>query len=635
MKIIGFDILNFKGIKDAKIRFSESESARVHTLVGLNESGKTTLLEAMHSFSPDAETQLVVRNARTPREQREQAVPRDKIANFTGEVSVTAHIRATPDEWQLIAQELLEEDELVLSSDGLPNEFTFRLVHTYSNGDFQRSSRNLNIPSLKAKRKRQKTFRTPEKDELLSVCKRIRSRLPTISYYPTFVFDFPKRIYLSNRDPTPRNQFYRQLFQDILDYDGNNYTIEESILARLHKAENQAPWENWLSSFVGTTEEDKVKQVIARAEIAVTKLVFSKWNEVFGENAGAKEIKIELAYENGEDKKLADGSEEKATIHDAYIRFRIKDGPNLFSVDDRSLGFRWFFSFLLFTQFRLHREKQRPTIFLFDEPASNLHAAAQKKLLESFPAIAQAPHRLFYSTHSHYMVEPRWLEQAYIVFDSFSSPEESIIDTSTQSDATVDIKVVPYRQFVQERPSQTSYFQPILDTLEVVPSHFDYAVGGLIVEGKSDYYYIRLAEFVSGKKVGPIFPAHGSGTMGALVSLHRGWGLPVRIVFDSDRGGKDGQKNLKRELALDDSEFKELTQISSDLRTIESLLSDEDQSRLTEGATENRKKTLLRRVQEIVASNQAPELSATSKRRMINLIDSLESYVRKLQPTPK
>ena len=51
MRITGFNIKNFKGIKDAGIGFSDFDTARVHTLVGLNESGETTLLEAMHSFS--------------------------------------------------------------------------------------------------------------------------------------------------------------------------------------------------------------------------------------------------------------------------------------------------------------------------------------------------------------------------------------------------------------------------------------------------------------------------------------------------------------------------------------------------------------------------------------------------------
>ena len=627
MNITGFDISHFKGVRNAKIRFSENDMARVHTFVGLNESGKTTLLEAMHSFSPDAETELVVKNARNVDEQREQWVPRDKISIFTGEVSITAHVQASEEDWAKFRTDLEKSAGLVCHESSFPEHFTVRLVHSYKNGDFRSSIRNINLPELKVKTKRATKFRDVKPEELKQIGGLVRRVMPTVAYYPTFVFDFPKRIYLTDRDGTPRNRFYRQLFQDILDFDGNGYTIEESILARLHKEETQGHWESWFSKFVGTTEEDKVKQVIARAERAVTKLVFSKWNEVFGENAGGKSIAIDLQYEKGKTIENDDGSEEEPIVHDAYIRFRIKDGSNLYSVEDRSLGFRWFFSFLLFTQFRIHRECQRPTVFLFDEPASNLHAAAQKKLLESFPAIAKSPHRLIYSTHSHYMVEPKWLEQAYIVFDQSSVSDGDIIDASIHEDSTVDVQIVPYRQFVQERPAQTSYFQPILDTLEVQPSKFDYKVGGLIVEGKSDFFFLKFASLVTGEEVGPIFPARGAGTMGALVSLHRGWGLPVRVLFDADQGGKDGRKNLMKNFALEPGELTDLAEILGGLKQIEDLLSNADQGSLVSGSSGNQKTALLRRIQEYLAADCAPSLSSETKKNMTAALQNLRAFV--------
>lgn len=627
MKITGFDISNFKGISKAKIRFSDNDSARVHTLVGLNESGKTTLLEAMHSFSPDAETELVVKSVNTASEQREQWIPRDKISNFTGEVSVTAHVTATPEDLQLLRDEYAKETGLKISDDGLSSEFTFRLVHSYKRGDYVSSARHVDQTNLKVKGRRGKNFKEPTTDDLNVFTKIVRRQMPTVAYYPTFVFDFPERIYLTKRDSSPRNRFYRQLFQDILDFDGNGYTIKESILDRLQKEETKGLWELWYSGFAGSTEEDKVKQVISRAERAVTKLIFSKWNEVFGEKAGAKEISIDLLYEKGKILKNEKGVDEEPTTHDAYIRFRIKDGANIYSVDDRSLGFRWFFSFLLFTQFRIHRENQKPTIFLFDEPASNLHAAAQKKLLESFPAIAQPPHRLIYSTHSHYMVEPKWLEQAYIVYNSSVSEYESIIDSGLVEDAKVDVSSVPYRQFVQEQPTHTSYFQPILDTLEIQPSKFDYKIGGLIVEGKSDYYSIKFCELCTGLKVVPVFPARGAGTMGSLVSLHRGWGLPVRVLFDSDRGGKDGKKNLKKEFSLTEEESTGLADLVNGLTSIEDLLSDSDKSKLCDESDLKEKTVLLRRVQESLASDVPLELDETSRKRMAELLKALSIFV--------
>jgi ABC-type Na+ transport system ATPase subunit NatA len=624
LKITGFTIKNFKGIESASIRFAEHDTARVHTLVGLNESGKTTLLEAIHSFSPDIDTEIVVQGASSRSEQREQWVPRDQFSIFTGEVSVTAHIEAEGNDWKAFCRDIRNDMRLVINEEVLPKEFTLRLAHEYRNGDYVKTTLHASLPGLKVKTKQAKNFRDPrpkEKDELSCM---LRRHIPTIAYYPTFVFDFPDRVFLTNRDNSPKNRFYRQLFQDILDFTGTGYTIEDSIIARLHRQENRGPWDIWFNTWSGTTEEAKAKQVVSRAERAVTNVVFSKWNDVFGEAAGGKKVQIILNYEKGKPIKHEDGSEEEATIHDAYIQFRILDGPDPYAVEDRSLGFRWFFCFLLFTQFRLHREGSKPTIFLFDEPASNLHAAAQMKLLESFPEIGKAPHRLIYSTHSHYMVEPKWLEQTYIVYNNKVDPDGGIIDTGFTDQS--DIRAIPYRAFVQEYPNKTSYFQPIIDTLRVIPSKFDYQKPGLIVEGKNDYYGIRLAASVESADSLNIFPGMGSGTLGALVALHKGWGLKVDVLFDNDKGGKDGRKHLRMEFALQDESIHFLSDFSPELNKVEDLFSDHDKNKLTEGH-QTHKSVLNRRVQEILASGEDYDFSDQTKNNMKTLIQGIRSVL--------
>lgn len=363
--------------------------------------------------------------------------------------------------------------------------------------------------------------------------------------------------------------------------------------------------------------------MIARAERAVTDVVFSKWNEVFGENVGNKQIEIELQYDKGKPIKGSNGAEIEPNVHDCYIRFWVKEGTNRYKVEDRSLGFRWFFSFLLFTQFRIFRERSKATFFLFDEPASNLHAAAQKKLLESFPAIAKAPHRLIYSTHSHYMIEPAWLEQAYIVHNTSMDSVSSVIQEGVTRDADIDVQVVPYRKFVQSHPANTSYFQPILDTLEVVPSHLDQKQGGLIVEGKGDFYYILLAARVLRRVRPRVFPARGSGTMGALVSLHRGWGQAVRVLFDADKGGKDGKKNLQNEFVLFDDEIFSLKDLDPNFTKIEDMFSAEDADKLLGGSPFN-KSQLMRRVQEMLAANEKITFDRSTRTRMAGLLDALK-----------
>ena len=56
MRYDSFRIQNFKGIKDTTVQLQSVAGASVFAFVGLNESGKTTVLEAIHSFAPDEAT---------------------------------------------------------------------------------------------------------------------------------------------------------------------------------------------------------------------------------------------------------------------------------------------------------------------------------------------------------------------------------------------------------------------------------------------------------------------------------------------------------------------------------------------------------------------------------------------------
>ena len=47
MKYTFFEIDNFKGIKHVRLDFDAHPRSNIYTLVGLNESGKTTILEAI------------------------------------------------------------------------------------------------------------------------------------------------------------------------------------------------------------------------------------------------------------------------------------------------------------------------------------------------------------------------------------------------------------------------------------------------------------------------------------------------------------------------------------------------------------------------------------------------------------
>lgn len=85
-----FRIRNFKGIKDTTVDFSTLRGSSVFAFVGLNESGKTTILEAIHSFSPDPATSRLLGGTEGNGVPVKERVPRHQLSDFSGDVSVEA-----------------------------------------------------------------------------------------------------------------------------------------------------------------------------------------------------------------------------------------------------------------------------------------------------------------------------------------------------------------------------------------------------------------------------------------------------------------------------------------------------------------------------------------------------------------
>ena len=80
MRYKSFRIQNFKGIKDTTISFDTIAGASVFAFVGLNESGKTTILEAIHSFAPDKATSELLGSDDTSGVPFNHRVPRHLIS---------------------------------------------------------------------------------------------------------------------------------------------------------------------------------------------------------------------------------------------------------------------------------------------------------------------------------------------------------------------------------------------------------------------------------------------------------------------------------------------------------------------------------------------------------------------------
>ena len=129
MRYKSFEIENFKGIKHTKIEL-EPAGGKFFTLVGLNESGKTTLLEAIHSFSPDEEHQVIFSESSFAKQDKGDLIPKHRLANFTDMISVAARVALEQDD--VNALKAFSESSLAARLDvsQLPNEFKSLLFLT-------------------------------------------------------------------------------------------------------------------------------------------------------------------------------------------------------------------------------------------------------------------------------------------------------------------------------------------------------------------------------------------------------------------------------------------------------------------------------------------------------------------------
>ena len=255
----------------------------------------------------------------------------------------------------------------------------------------------------------------------------------------------------------------------------------------------------------------------------ITKLVFSENLSVFRADTSNKSITV--SYPEIDEKK------------GLYLGFQLKDGEDSYYIRERSLGFRWFFTFLLFTQFRVQRAQGKTSlVFLFDEPASNLHQAAQQRLIGALEELTKTEVSVIYSTHSHHLINPKWLESTFIVRNTALEYEGDDINSFKPT----NIEVEKYRTFVSHHPSQHTYYQPILDVLEYRPSNLEAIEDVIMLEGKNDFYVLSYLQDVileNERKI-QFLPGTGSGSLDTAIQLYYAWGKKFSILLDSDDEGR-------------------------------------------------------------------------------------------------
>lgn len=504
MKYTYFEIENFKGIEKIRLDFNFSPKGNIYTLVGLNESGKTTILEAINFLTYKEDLDPLNLPGKSKQDVHE-LIPISKRSNFNEKIIIKAGFEMSDADFNKI-----ESFASSIGYNNIEKIGKFEISQTYK---FKNSKVESNQPgiywdiSLKGRKARQRKFKNLVREDWLKVIKEIRDILPRVLYFPNFLFEFPDKIYLDNTSiETKKHEFYRAVLQDVLDVIGGGINLEDHVLARAKSLEQ--------------FDKKSLESVLLKMGANITETVFKNWNKIFKKSISNKEIIVTTDKdENGY----------------WFLQLRLKEGSDLFMITERSLGFRWFFAFLLLTQYRGFRGTQpNNVLFLLDEPASNLHPSAQTQLLNSFNNLPRDC-SIVYTTHSHHMINPEWLEGTYVVKNEGLDYKDSENDYNSRKTL---ITLHRYREFVSNFPNQTTYFQPILDVLDYCPSKLENVPDVLMMEGKNDFYIMKYICFVLGiESEINILPGSGAGSLTDVIRLYIGWGRNFLVVLDSDSAG--------------------------------------------------------------------------------------------------
>lgn len=120
-----------------------------------------------------------------------------------------------------------------------------------------------------------------------------------------------------------------------------------------------------------------------------------------------------------------------------YIRIKNRRHGVTVPFDQRSKGFIWFFSFLVwFDAVKSRVNTNNDLILLLDEPGLNLHALAQADFLAYIRELSEQ-HQIIYTTHSPFMVDSAYLEDVRVVEDRVKEGTKITRELAGSSDESV------------------------------------------------------------------------------------------------------------------------------------------------------------------------------------------------------
>lgn len=206
-----------------------------------------------------------------------------------------------------------------------------------------------------------------------------------------------------------------------------------------------------------------------------------------------------------------------------YLNIRIYNSKHRVTLPlkNRSKGFLWFFSFLVWFS-KIQGKKDSKYILLLDEPGLSLHASAQHDLLRFIDEKLAPEYQVIYTTHSPFMIDSLKLNEVRTVYDTQNPKIGSVVSDAVEEKDSDTLF-----------PLQAALGYTIAQNLYVSPKN-------LLIEGISDLVYLNHFSTVLKEKGRQgladdvtLVPVGGADKIATFISLMRGNELSSVCLLDT------------------------------------------------------------------------------------------------------
>lgn len=528
MKYKSFRIKNYKAIKDLTI---EVDKPKLTPIIGLNETGKSSILQAMFSFDytndkqyngefvnisyiknkfnnksfPEIEAEIENIDTNTIIENASDYFMEEKKEDFLKKSSYRTESAFRANEYLKPIKALISSKLKKFFHDSYKTLKIKRIFNEnstyYTMEDFSFETIN-EIINVNGYYNEEITIYIglPEFREI--VIRSIVYYLPNIIYIDDFKDIVPEEIKKGSQWYPYIEEIFEKNNENIDKFSKYDLSDRQTVLADIKDDLNESLSQLWDKMHISETirNEFQTLNIDLRFENGIFQFLV---------------IDLREKKENGRSRKVA------------------------FPVNMRSKGFQWFFNFFIKMKYNWKHtdDEDYGSIILLDEPGVYLHTTFQSELVKVLRDLSKN-NIIFYTTHLENMVNPKVVKIAEINVAKRNN-EDVTIEKITKIDDNKNLGEIT----------------PIINALKIdnFPLvHYNEKI--IITEGMTDKIFLNLLQEVEllDKSI-KIIPGSGVSNLGTLISLSIGITSKYVVIFDNDKAGREHFENYKKNFGNEES----------------------------------------------------------------------------------